>query len=313
MHSRKLGSTGLKVSEIAFGAWQLGNNDDWAGMDDKTAHRLVDAAVDSGINLFDTAPNYAATHSERLLGEALQGKRDRVVLVSKFGHRPEGPKDFSVEWFWESLDASLRRLQTDHLDVLLLHNPGAVMYQGTDPLWAALEEAREQGKVRHYGASLDFADEVEACLKNTHSEVLEILFNVLHQDVRRAFSIVREKQAGTIVKVPLDSGWLTGRFDAQSRFEGIRKRWSREQIARRAELLSELDWLTADGASLTHKALGYLLSYEEVSCVIPGIRTQEQLESSIAAAGQPISLEERTRLEDFWNRFTKDGKNLLPW
>ena len=270
MNRRQLGSTGLEVSEIGYGAWQLCNSDSWGGMDDQTALRLIDEAIDGGINLFDTAPNYADTKSERILGRALKSKRDKVVLVSKFGHTPEGPKEFSVDWFWKSLEASLGRLRTDYLDVLLLHNPPSEIYAGTDPVWAAMEEARVQGKVRHYGASLDFAAEVRDCLSNTNSEVLEVLFNVFHQDVRNSFGTVRQHGAGIIAKVPLDSGWLTGRFDANSRFEGIRARWSEEEIAQRAALVSEIEWLVADKSELAHKAIGYLLSYDEVSCVNTG-------------------------------------------
>ncbi len=313
MKKRPLGSTGLEVSEIGFGAWQLCNNDSWGGMDEQTAHRLIHEAIDGGINLFDTAPNYAETKSERVLGKALKDKRDDVVLVSKFGHTPEGPKEFSVDWFWQSLEASLGRLQTDYLDVLLLHNPPGDMYAGTDPVWAALEQARTEGKIRHYGASLDFAVEVEDCLSNTKSEVLEVLFNVFHQDVRRSFAAVRQHEAGIIAKVPLDSGWLTGRFDASSRFGGIRARWNAEDIARRAELVSGIQWLVADGSELAHKAIGYLLSYDEVSCVIPGIRTPQQLESNLAACGHRLSSDARKKLEDFWDDFTEDGSNLLPW
>lgn len=313
MHMRNLGRTKLSVSEIAFGAWQLGNVDDWGAMDDATAHRLVAAALERGVNLFDTAPNYAATRSERLLGEALAGRRRDVVLVSKFGHPPEGEKDFSVERFRESLDGSLSRLRTDYLDVLLLHNPPMEMYAGRDPLWDALELARREGRIRHYGASLDFAPEIELCLANTGSEVLEVLLNVLHQDARRAFPAVKARGAGVIAKVPLDSGWLTGRFDAESRFSGIRARWSREEIARRAALVGELDWLAEEGGSLTAAALGYLLAYDEVSSVIPGIRTPEQLEGAVEAAGRPLSAETRVRLEGFWERFTNDGRELLPW
>ena len=313
MNKRPLGRTGLNVSEIGFGAWQLCNNDSWGGMDEQTAHRLVHEAVERGINLFDTAPNYAHTKSERVLGDALRGRRDGVVLVSKFGHTPEGPREFTVDWFWDSLDGSLERLRTDYLDVLLLHNPPAGMYAGTDPLWAAMEQARAQGKIRHYGASLDFATEVEKCLANTRSEVLEILFNVFHQDVRRSFATIREHGAGTIVKVPLDSGWLTGRFDASSRFEGIRARWDEEEIARRAELVSRISWLVADGSELAHKALGYLLSYDEVSCVIPGTRTLDQLNSNLAAAACRVSPAERRKLEALWDEITENGSRLLPW
>jgi aryl-alcohol dehydrogenase-like predicted oxidoreductase len=313
MKLRPLGNTGLQVSGIGFGAWQLCNDDSWGGMDEETAHHLVHKALEGGINLFDTAPNYAHTKSEQILGHALHGYREKVVLVSKFGHTPEGPKLFTVDWFWESLEASLKRLRTEYLDVLLLHNPPAEMYEGTDPLWVALEHAREQGMIRHYGASLDFASEVEKCLANTNSEVLEILFNVFHQDVRRSFTSIREQGIGTIAKVPLDSGWLTGRFDARSRFEGIRTRWSAEEISRRANLVSQINWLVADGSELAHKAIGYLLSYDEVSCVIPGIRTRDQLASNLAAAACRVSSDERLKLETFWKEITDNGSNLIPW
>lgn len=313
MKKRLLGSTGLGVSEIGFGGWQLCNDDSWGGMDERTARRLIDAAVDGGINLFDTAPNYAATESERVLGKALKHKRDRVVIVSKFGHAPDDRVDFSVGRFWSSLEASLTRLRTDYLDVLLLHNPPAAMYAGTDPLWSALEEARAQGKIKHYGASLDSAAEAEGCLDNTGSEVLEVLFNVFHQDVRRSFARVRERNAGVIAKVPLDSGWLSGRFDSGSRFEGIRSRWSAEQIAQRAELVAQLQWLVEDGSELAHKAIAYLLSYDEVSSVIPGIRTVQQLASNLAAGEQRLAPDERNRLENFWDQFTDHGLKPLPW
>jgi aryl-alcohol dehydrogenase-like predicted oxidoreductase len=313
MNKRPLGNTGLEVSEIGFGAWQLCNDDSWGGMDESTAYRLVHRALEGGINLFDTAPNYAHTKSEQILGRALQGYREKVVLVSKFGHTPEGPKLFTVDWFWESLEASLKRLRTEYLDVFLLHNPPAEMYEGADPLWVALEQARKQGKIRHYGASLDFATEAEKCLANTKSEVFEILFNVFHQDIRHSFASIRESGIGTIAKVPLDSGWLTGRFDANSRFEGIRTRWSEEEINRRADLVSQIKWLVEDGSELAHKAIGYLLSYDVVSCVIPGIRTLDQLASNLTAAECHVSQDERNRLEAFWSDITENGLNLLPW
>jgi aryl-alcohol dehydrogenase-like predicted oxidoreductase len=313
MKKRRLGSTGLSVSGISFGGWQLGNDDSWEGLDEKTAHRLVHAALEAGINLFDTAPNYGGGESERILGEALQGRRKDIVLVSKFGHRPDGPKNFSAGRFDEGLAASLERLRTDHLDVLLLHNPPAGIYEGADPLWDALEGARKDGRIRHYGASLDFASEAEACLRNTGSEVLEIFFNILHQDVRRAFPTIREKGAGTIAKIPFDSGWLTGKYNKDSRFEGVRSRWSEEDIARRAELVSQLDWLTAGGSELSHKAIAYLLSYEEIGTVIPGVRAMEHLRNNIEASGCSLEPVDRLRLEKFWEEFTAGGRDLLCW
>lgn len=313
MQKRKLGSTGLEVSEISFGSWQLGNDDCWEGLDRKTGIGLVHAAIDAGINLFDTAPNYGGGESERVLGEALEGRRDEVVLVSKFGHRVDGPKDFDAGTFFDRFGATLERLRTGHVDVLLLHNPDASIYEGRDPIWEALEEARAKGLLKHYGASLDFASEVEACLSNTGSEVLEIFFNILHQDVRKAFPLAREKGTGLIAKIPLDSGWLSGKYDGESRFGGVRSRWSPADIARRASLVEQLEWLTADGSPLACKAIAYCLSYGEVSCVIPGIRTMDHLEKNVDAAGCKVSREERKRLEDFWDDLTSGGRDLLCW
>jgi aryl-alcohol dehydrogenase-like predicted oxidoreductase len=313
LHRRRLGNTGLEVGEIGFGAWQLGDRRDWEAMDEDTAATLVEAALAGGVDLFDTAPNYGDGRSEEILGEVLQGRHDKVVLVSKFGHTPAGPKDFSVSWLRPSVEASLARLRTDRLDVLLLHNPPTALYAGTDPLWEALEGLRAEGLIRHYGASLDTAEEIESCLANTGSEVLEVLFNVLHQDARRAFAAVRARDAGILVKIPLDSGWLSGRYRAGSRFTGVRARWSPEEIARRAELVAQVDGLTDDGTPLARRALAFVLSYPEVGCVLPGMRTPSQLRGNLAAAGASLAPAVRRRLEIFWDDLTRDGRERLPW
>lgn len=314
MQKRRLGKTELQVSEVAFGAWQLGNNDAWGGMTDSDALNLVAAARDRGCNLFDTAPNYAKTNSERLLGQALQGQREQVVIVSKFGHRPDdGATDFSAEWFWQSLHDSLTRLQTDYLDVFLAHSPPMDVLNGEHEIWQAMSEAQQQGKIRYYGASTDYAHEVDEVLRTTDAQVLELLFNILHQDVRRQFSAVREKDVGVITKVPLDSGWLSGKYNATSNFGGVRARWSTEEIEVRAKAVSAVIDIVGEEAPLVTSALAYLLSYDEVSAVIPGIRSMSQLESNFAADGQRLSDSTKHQLEQFWNELTQNGQNLLPW
>jgi hypothetical protein len=124
--------------------------------------------------------------------------------------------------------------------------------------------------------------------------------------------------AGFQLRYPV--GWYdqcqylhSGRFDAGSRFEGIRARWSEEQIAQRAELVSRIRWLVADGSELAHKAIGYLLAYDDVSCVIPGMRTLQQLASNLAAADCRVALADRRRLEELWDDATDKGSKLLPW
>ncbi|VGO12571.1 putative oxidoreductase [Pontiella desulfatans] len=313
MKKRRLGKTGLEVSEVGYGTWQLGSSEFWGTIEDKEAHALVHCALDLGCNLFDTAPNYTDTHSERLLGEALKGRRDEVVLVSKFGHVPGGGTDYSEEWMWQSLHDSLERLQTDYLDVFMLHSPHPEFRDGSHPIWDAVRKARDQGKIRFYGASLDWSDEIFQCLETSDAQVLEVLFNILHQDARRTFDLVREKDVGILTKVPLDSGWLSGKYNAQSTFTGVRDRWTPEQIRQRAELIDQLAWLTEDGTPLPQKALAYLLSYPEVGCVIPGARSIRQLETNMGASGSQLTMSERSRLETFWNEHTNNGTNLLPW
>lgn len=314
MNNRRLGRTGLQVSEVAFGAWQLGNYDQWGGMSDAEALNLVAAARERGCNLFDTAPNYARTNSERLLGQALTGQRDQVVLISKFGHRPEDEvADFSVDGFWKSLHRSLQRLRTDYLDVILAHSPPPEILDGNHEIWDTVRQAQQQGKVRFYGVSIDRAHEVDTALDTGEPQVLELLFNVLHQDVRRSFGRVGEKDVGVIAKVPLDSGWLCGKYNADSRFDGVRARWSRQDIATRARAVARVRAILSDDGSLAQQALAYLLSYDAVSAVIPGMRSMQQLASNFAADGQRLSEDLKEQLEDFWDELTDGGRDLLPW
>jgi aryl-alcohol dehydrogenase-like predicted oxidoreductase len=313
VNTRRLGKTELQVSDVGYGTWQLGTSDFWGMMTDAEAHALVHCALNLGCNLFDTAPNYADTNSERLLGEALKGRRNEVVLVSKFGHMPGGDADFSEEWMWTSLHDSLTRLQTDYLDVFMLHSPPPECQNGNHPIWDAMRKARDQGKIRFYGASLDYAPQIHECLETSDAQVLEVLFNILHQDARRAFDLVQKKDVGILTKVPLDSGWLSGKYNAQSTFTGVRARWTTEQIQQRAELIDQLKWLKEDRSSLAQKALAFLLSYPEVGSVIPGARSISQLQENFSVSGQQLSDNARKKLECFWNDVTKGAVHLLPW
>src|SRR5262249_31420397 len=153
-------NTGIRVSEVGFGGWQLGNEREFVQMTNEEAVRLVHAALDRGCNLFDTAPNYGLGASERILGQALQGRRAEAVITSKFGPHVDGDTDFNASLLLESVEGSLKRLQTDYLDVLLLHNPPLEVLHGTTAHWEILRTLKQQGKVRAFGASLDWSKEV---------------------------------------------------------------------------------------------------------------------------------------------------------
>ncbi|MFP4016179.1 MAG: aldo/keto reductase [Halanaerobiales bacterium] len=165
--------------------------------------------------------------------------------------------------------------------------------------------------MKSYGVSVDSSADIERVLKNSNSEVLEIMFNLFHQETRNAFPLVEEKGVGLIVKVPLDSGWLTGKYGRNSKFEGIRKRWSRSVIERRAELIEKVKEIKGDEGSMVQEALCFILSYPEISTVIPGVRNKEQLRENLGASNKEMPEKKVMRYEEFY-RDNIMG-NLLPW
>src|SRR5438067_12875844 len=186
MKRRPLGATGITVGEIGLGAWQLANPD-WGVYDRAEALRVVQQALDAGCDFFDTAPPYGGGRSEKLLGRALAGVRPSVTICTKCGHSAErysesgqGPTNLDVAALRPSLEASLRRLRTDYVDVLLLHNPPVVLLNGTRaPHFEEMERLKAEGKLRVYGVSLDHRKELERALATTWIAELAGLFSVL--------------------------------------------------------------------------------------------------------------------------------------
>ncbi|MGH8047241.1 MAG: aldo/keto reductase [Chthoniobacterales bacterium] len=311
MNYRPLGATGISVSEVGLGAWQLGNPV-WEMHDTGEALRIVQQALDDGCNFFDTAPGYGAGRSEELLGEALASHRDRVVLCSKFGHTSDGESDFSAAAVQPALEASMRRLRTDYLDVYLLHNPPRELINGTAPeVCEELEKLKTEGKLRAYGVSLDAREELELVLANTRSTAVEVLFNVFQQDALAAFPQAHAQGVGLIAKVPLDSGWLSGKYRAGSRFNDIRERWSPEVIARRAALVEEFAALLPPGLSVADAAIQYILAQSEISTVIPGAKTAEQARINLAASRGALPPEIAREIHGLWS--SRLSATPLPW
>ncbi len=311
MKYRPLGTTGMLVSQVGLGGWQL-TNPSWGMHDAGEATRIVEAAADAGCNFFDTAPGYASGRSEELLGRALKPLRSKVLLCSKFGHSPEGVTNFGVEALRPSIEASLKRLQTDYLDVLLVHNPPADVLDGNSTsLYEELQRLKAGGLLRSYGVSVDSSADLEKVMATTQCGVVEILFNVFHQEPRRAFAAAKHRGIGLIAKVPLDSGWLSGKYRADTRFIGVRNRWSPEVIARRTELVDKLKALLPPNLSLSHAALGYILAQSEISTVIPGAKTVQQLHDNLSAAEAELSSATTQLMQAFWEQELEAAP--LPW
>lgn len=314
MKQRPFGKTGLTVSEIGLGAWQLANPDWGLGdRDSNEAVRIVQKSLEAGCTFFDTAPGYGGGRSEQLLGQALKGARQGVVLCTKFGHSPEGRTDFGPAALRPSLEGSLKRLQTDYVDILLLHNPSRELMDGNraPQLYAELEKLKGEGKLRAYGISLDWRAELELMTETSAAQAAEVLFNAFHQEPLAAFPQAQQKGVGLIVKVPLDSGWLSGRYRAGSRFDDVRERWSPEVIARRGALVEQLSALLPPGTPLAQAALQYCLAQPEVSTVIPGAKSVQQALDNFAAADKQMPQETVQAIHALWERELQ--AEPLPW
>lgn len=311
MELRPFGNTGINVSEIGLGAWQLANPD-WGVDDKKEALRIIQKSLEAGCNFFDTAPGYGGGRSEELLGEGLKPVRKDVILCSKFGHTAEGLTNFGTEAIRPSIEASLHRLQTDYLDIVLMHNPPRDMMDGRIvPQYEEFEKLKAEGKIREYGVSLDWREEVDLVIDTTKSKALEVFFNALYQEPLPAFQKAYEHGAGIIVKVPLDSGWLSGRYRKGHRFDDIRKRWPPDVVERRSALVEEFAKLIPEGTSMAHAALQFILAQPQVSTIIPGAKTVEQALDNFAAADKQLRPEVVQSIYDLWKR--EIMMDPLPW
>jgi aryl-alcohol dehydrogenase-like predicted oxidoreductase len=273
----------------------------------------VQKSLEAGCNFFDTAPGYGGGRSEELLGQGLKSARKDVILCTKFGHTAEGATNFSTNAIRLSIETSLRRLQTDYVDILLLHNPPREMMDGrvAPELYEEMERLETEGKVRAYGVSLDWRVELDTVLDTTKSKAAEVFFNALYQEVLPAFAKAQENGMGLIVKVPLDSGWLSGRYRGGHKFDDIRSRWSPEVLARRSDLVEKFAALVPEGTSMAHAALQFVLAQPQVSTVIPGAKTVEQALDNFAAADKQLSAGTVQAIRNLWAREIESDP--LPW
>jgi aryl-alcohol dehydrogenase-like predicted oxidoreductase len=237
-----------------------------------------------------------------------------VVLCTKFGHPANGPSDFSVPALRPSIESSMQRLQTSYLDVLLVHNPPAEWLDGRrSGLYAELERLKEAGLLRSYGVSVDTRADMLTAMRSTGSTVIEVLFNAFQQDMLACFDEARERGIGLIAKVPLDSGWLSGKYRSDSRFVGVRERWSAAVIARRAALVDQFSELLPPGVPIAQAALRYILACPQVSTVIPGARSAQQVLENLEAADAPNLLDADVlkAIHALWQREIEAAP--LPW
>jgi len=292
---RTLGRTGLRVSEVGFGAWAIGGNahgNSYGPTDDAGSIAAVRRAVELGCTFFDTADVYGWGHSEEILGRALEGRRDEVSIATKVGgdfYSGRVRMNFDPRYIAQALDRSLARLRTDHVDLYQLHNPPPEL-MGDPRTYEALDALKADGKVDHYGVSIHEPDEGRLCLEAGRPDALQLPFSIFHQEwVEELLEEAHRANVGIIAREPLGNGFLTGKISANATFPpgDIRSYWPREMIEARAKVADRLTFLVRDDRTLAQAAIRFVLAFPEVSVTIPGAKTVAQVEENLGASEAP--------------------------
>lgn len=295
MKYRTLGKTGLKVSEVGFGAWAIGGNEygnSYGPTDDNISTAAVERAFELGCTFYDTADVYGHGHSEELLGKALKEHRDDVVLATKVGgdfyHDP--PRmNFNPEYLEFAAAKSCERLQTDYIDLYQLHNPPAQLLK-TGKIFESLEKLKDSGRIRHYGVSIHDPQEGLVSMKNGQPATIQVVFNLLRQEAKnQLFQAAREQNVAIIAREPLSNGFLTGKFTIDSTFPSgdIRSNFPRNYQAGLIRAAQQLRLLESKTRTLAQASIRFALDHKDVSTVIPGAKTPQQTEENIKASELP--------------------------
>jgi aryl-alcohol dehydrogenase-like predicted oxidoreductase len=294
---RRLGRTELMVSEIGFGGLAIGGMR-WGDVRDEESLAALQRAFELGINFFDTADVYGRGHSEELIGQALGEVRERVLIATKggldFSHGAYARPNFEPDYLRSAVEASLRRLRTDYIDVYLLHNPPQKLAK-EGAAWDTLADLRRQGKIRFFGVSAKTVNDALAYLKVEHDtetglfgDVVQAPYNMLDQEaaLKGLFVAAHRQDQGVVSRLPLASGMLSGRYGANHYFppDDFRADWRRERLAETVRRVEALRFLARDGRSMAQTAIAFALTQEAVSTVITGAKTAEHVEENAGAS-----------------------------
>lgn len=314
MKTRLLGKTGYEVSEIGLGCWQLGN--DFGPVEDKEASAILQTAVDSSINFFDTADVYGGGVSEQRIGQWRQSLSQPPIIATKVGRDaalyPNGYTKASVK---QSLQASAKRLGVEAIDLAQLHCvPRDVLFAGDILAW--MEDLKQEGIIKHFGASVEMLDEAKFCCEHPDIASLQILFNVFRQDaIASLFPIAEKNNVGIIVRLPLASGLLSGKMTLDYKFdEHDHRHYNKDGAAfhvgetfngipfeKGVGLVESLKGKLPEGQNILDVSLRWILDQPQVSSIIAGASRSSQVVRNAAASSlSPLSKETHTLLRDFY-------------
>ncbi|MGB8370134.1 MAG: aldo/keto reductase [Limisphaerales bacterium] len=301
MKYRELGRTGWKVSEISFGAWAIGGA--WGKVDDKESLAALHAALDGGVNFFDTADVYGDGHSERLLAKLRRERKDKFYIATKAGRRldPHTADGYNRQNLTAFVERSLKNLETDTIDLLQLHCPPMeVLYR--PEVFGVLDDLVKAGKLRYYGVSVEKVEEALKAIEFPGVQTIQIIYNIFRQrPAELFFPEAQRRGVGILARVPLASGMLSGKLTRSSAFaKNDHRNFNRRGEAfDRGETFAGVDFETGlrvveqlktfvpAGATPAQLALRWILEFPAVTCAIPGAKRPAQVAENIAASDLP--------------------------
>ena len=320
MQYRELGSTGMKVSTVSFGAWAIGGT--WGDVKDEESLAALNHALDLGVNFFDTADGYGDGHSEQLLGKLRKERSEKFYIATKAGRRlnPHVASGYNRENLTGFVEQSLKNLQMDALDLLQLHCPPTEVFYMPE-VFDILDDLVKAGKLLNYGVSVEKVEEALKAIQYPNVKTVQIIFNIFRQrPLELFFNEAQKHNIGIIARVPLSSGMLTGKMTRESSFQADdHRQFNRHgESFDRGETFSGLDYevglqaveelraLVPAGMTMTQMALRWILMSPAVTCAIPGAKRPAQVEENVAAADQaPLSDEAMSRIREIYERLVR--------
>jgi len=324
MKYRRLGKTEIYVSEIGFGAWGIGGISkgatSYGPTDDNSSVRALNCALDRGINFFDTSNVYGEGHSEILIGKTFSKARDRIFIATKVGLiNYEEPSDFSIKSLSKSLQGSLKRLKTDYIDLLQLHNPSPYIFQHNHEVLNWVDQLVKKGIIRAFGVSVRSPEEGIGAIEQLKADSIQVNFNLLdHRAIESGLmKSASINQVSLIARTPLCFGFLSGKLYKTKHFneQDHRSRWPSQQIQNWIEASKKILSCKTNSSAQTDTqfALRFCLSYPQITTAIPGILNDLEVEENIKASDLgPLKDNEIQKIKKAYYevQFLFDKKNL---
>lgn len=325
MQYRELGRTGIQVSTIGFGAWGIGGlstgSTSYGDTDDAVSIRALEAALELGINFVDTANVYGDGHSETVIGQAFKGKRDKVVISTKAGLAAFGqPGDYSVPALETSLKESLKRMQTDYVDLFYIYTPPPGLVKEPGEILDWLLKMRQEGTIRAFGVSARSPDDGKEAILSMNPDAIQVNLNLLDQRLIDCGldELAVSKGVSLIARTPLSFGFLSGAINADTVFDerDHRSCWPRSQVAHWAAGAEAMLTCRDEEMTPVDFALRYCISHDAVTCAIPGIINPEEatMNAAVSDAGalSPSALACIRKVYEENDRFSLKAKIQNP-